>query len=173
MIAYTPRPGSKTALAVEYLTAHGGAATAIDLAEALDTERKNLPASFLAAVEAGLLEPCDLPNGKGYRLRGDSKGATPAPVPPPAAPLAAVPTPSPSRPAAPAPKPAPRPPAQREKNPPVRYRIGEFSDGALRIEGAEPDIDMRLIGEDDGLSITLSPAVAIALREFLQRRSPT
>lgn len=171
MIAYTPRPGSKTALAVEYLTAHGGAATAIDLAEALDTERKNLPATFAAAIQHGLIAVCDLPNGKGYRLRGDSKGATPAPVPPPAAPLAAAPTPTPSRPAAPAPKPAPRPPANREKKPRCA-RLGEFSDGSLRIEGAEPDIDMRLIGEDDGLCITLSPAVAIALREFLQRRSP-
>lgn len=70
MNVYTPRPGSKTAAAVDYLLAHGAAATAIDIAEACDSERKNLPACFKAAIDNGLLEVCDLPEGKGYRLRG-------------------------------------------------------------------------------------------------------
>lgn len=70
MNVYTPRPGSRTAAAVEYLLSHGAAATAIDLAEACDTERKNLPATLKAAIDNGLIEACDLPEGKGYRMRG-------------------------------------------------------------------------------------------------------
>lgn len=69
MNTYTPRPGSRTAAAVNYLRAHNGEATAIDIAEACDTERKNLPAQFKAALDNGLLEACYLPEGKGYRLR--------------------------------------------------------------------------------------------------------
>lgn len=70
MNVYTPRPGSRTAAAVEYLLSHGAAATAIDLAEACDTERKNLLATLKAAIDNGLIEACYLPEGKGYRMRG-------------------------------------------------------------------------------------------------------
>lgn len=68
MSNYTPRPGSKTAAAVDYLRANGGAAKFIDIAEAADTERKNLPATLKSAIDNGLIEACDLPDGKGYRL---------------------------------------------------------------------------------------------------------
>lgn len=68
MSNYTPRPGSKTAAAVDYLRTHGGAAKFIDIAEATDTERKNLPATLKSAIDNGLIEACDLPDGKGYRL---------------------------------------------------------------------------------------------------------
>jgi hypothetical protein len=78
---YTPRPGSKTEAAVNYLSAHAGAAGAIDLAEAIDTERKNLPAQFKAAIDHGLIEPCDLPEGFGYRLRGADARGTPRETP--------------------------------------------------------------------------------------------
>lgn len=68
MSNYTPRPGSKTAAAVDYLRAHGGAAKFIDIAEAADTERKNLQATLKSAIDNGLIEACELPDGKGYRL---------------------------------------------------------------------------------------------------------
>lgn len=77
MIEYIPRPGSKTAAAVDYLRAHGGAATTIALCDAIDTTRKNLPSQFKAAVERGLLEACDLPSGMGYRLVGTGAPGTP------------------------------------------------------------------------------------------------
>jgi hypothetical protein len=68
MTGYTPRPGSKTEIAVNYLRTHGGCATAIDLCEAMDCPRKNLPAMLKAAIDHGLLEPHPLPAGAGYRL---------------------------------------------------------------------------------------------------------
>ena len=77
MINYIPRPGSKTEAAVNYLRAHGGAATAVALSDAIDTARKNLAAQLKAATERGLLEPCDLPDGMGYRLVGTESPGTP------------------------------------------------------------------------------------------------
>jgi len=77
MITYIPRPGSKTETAVAYLRAHGGAATAIALSDAIDSPRKNLPAQFKAAIDNGLLEACDLPDGMGYRLVGTDAPGTP------------------------------------------------------------------------------------------------
>ncbi len=79
MSTYVPRPGSRTEAAINYLRAQGGAATAIDVAEAIDTERNNLPATLKAAMDNGLLEPWDLPNGKGYCLcgSGDAMPGTP------------------------------------------------------------------------------------------------
>lgn len=74
---YTPRPGSKTEAAVAYLRAQGGAATAIDLSDAIDSPRKNLPAQFKAAIDNRLLEACDLPAGMGYRLVGTDAPGTP------------------------------------------------------------------------------------------------
>jgi hypothetical protein len=85
MLEYIPRPGSKTETAVAYLRAHGGAATAIDLCEAMDTSRKNLPSQFKAAIDNGLLEACALPDGMGYRLVGidapGTKRESPTPRP--------------------------------------------------------------------------------------------
>lgn len=93
MTTYIPRPGSKTEAAVDYLRAHGGAATAIDICDAIDTTRKNLPSQFKAAVERGLLEACDLPDGMGYRLVGTDAPGTPRAVFAPAAPLIVWPDP--------------------------------------------------------------------------------
>jgi hypothetical protein len=81
MLIYTPRPGSKTEAAVEYLRAHGGRATAIDIAEAIDTERKNLHATFAAAIGAGLIEAWELTDGAGYALCEETaKPRAPAPA---------------------------------------------------------------------------------------------
>ncbi len=91
MIIYTPRPGSKTEAAVAYLRAHGGAATAIALSDAIDSPRKNLPAQFKAAIDNGLLEACDLPDGMGYRLVGTDAPGTARVPPKPTAPSTAAP----------------------------------------------------------------------------------
>jgi len=91
MIIYTPRPGSKTEAAVAYLRANGGSATAAAICEACDTERKNLTAQFKAAIDNGLLEACDLPEGTGYRLVGTDAPGTARTAPKPAAPSTAAP----------------------------------------------------------------------------------
>lgn len=77
MITYAPKPGSKTAATVAYLRANGGAATSSAICDAIDTDRKNLPAQFAAAIAHGLLEPCHLPDGMGYRLAGTDAPGTP------------------------------------------------------------------------------------------------
>lgn len=93
MSTYTPRPGSKTEAAVAYLRAHGGAATAIALSDAIDSPRKNIPAQFRAAIDRGLLEACDLPEGMGYRLVGPDAPGTPRAAPETAEPRMAWPAP--------------------------------------------------------------------------------
>ena len=82
MTSYTPRAGSKTEAAIAYLRAHGGAASALNLSEEIDSPRKNLPAQFKAAIDNGLLEACDLPLGMGYRLVGTEAPGTPRLAPP-------------------------------------------------------------------------------------------
>lgn len=101
MINYTPRPGSKTEAAVNYLHANGGRALAVDIAEAIDTERKNLHASFSAAIAAGLMEACELPGGAGYGLCDAAPAAAAPAAAAPAAAAADKPTPA-AAPAAPA-----------------------------------------------------------------------
>lgn len=221
---YTPRPGSKTEAAVNYLSAHGGAACAIDLAEAIDTERKNLPAQFKAAIDHGLIEPCDLPEGFGYRLRGADARGTPSEPPAKKVPSSiaatsanagqgtgdAIPKRGRGRPAlghASAPKapkkvqslPAPPPaseeagrypipeflraaarrkasqPAAAEGGEPIgpvtalaAFRVGEFSDGTLRLEGRHGELQVCMDADGDQYdAVTLSPAAARTLIEFL------
>ncbi len=85
MINYIPRQGSKTEAAIDYLRANGGAVTAIQLSDAIDIERKNMPALFKAAIDKGVLEACDLPDGMGYRLVGTDAPGIARTAPKPAA----------------------------------------------------------------------------------------
>ena len=78
MLEYIPRPGSKTAAA---------------LSDAIDSPRKNMPAQFKAAIDRGLLEACDLPDGMGYRLVGTDAPGTPRMAPETAAPRMVWPAP--------------------------------------------------------------------------------
>lgn len=187
MLNYTPRPGSKTEAAVEYLRAHGGRATAIDIAEAIDTERKNLYATFAAAIGAGLIEACELADGAGYALCGATREWAAVPVP---AASAAVParrgrsvvdgdpakakrTPRamakrPRLPDAPEPRVAPR--RVKASPPPVAtpdepFRCGFFSDGTLRLEGCN-------LLDGQVAQVTLSTAAAKVLATYLQAHKP-
>ena len=200
---YSPRPGSKTEAAVTYLRAQGGAATAIDIADEIDTERKNLQACFSAAIGAGLLEPCDLPAGVGYRLCGTDAPGTPRPAPrpkvqpeapPKAQSLAAVSdkdlrradlrrivkvepytcATSKAKPAKPA-KPAktvkpdhPAPdPAAGDPAAAATFRVGEYSDGTLRLEGLDPALIVTNGCGERMDAVILSPAAARILVEFM------
>ena len=223
MNTYTPRPGSKTEAAIEYLRANGGAATAIDLAEAIDTECKNMQAIFLAAIGGGLIEACDLTAGVGYRLCGtDAAGtARPAPARKPKAPAAAKVQPAaavsaadlrriakvepylgampvtPAKPAkakkpakaAPTPQPPPSLPLEEGGVSPsplqgegrggdgaatsqsqtshATFRVGEYSDGSIRIEGIDPALVLTHNAGEGPHAVTLSPAAARILVEFL------
>lgn len=202
---YTPRPGSKTEAAVDYLRAHGGAAIAIALAEAIDTERKNLPAQFKPAIDHGLIEPCDLPDGFGYRLAGTDAPGTQREAPErkrkPAAALPTLPTlqalgeapkrgrgrpkstdkpiktkaPTVTKPKAPKkvqPLPAlSLPPVQGEgrggDGDARAFRVGEYSDGPIRLEGMEPAMAITHNAGEGCNACTLSPTAARTLVEFL------
>lgn len=200
MIHYIPRPGSKTEAAVAYLAAHGGAATTLDIAEHIDTERKNLPAQFKAAIENGLIEACDLPEGVGYRLCGaDAPGtARPAPVKKSPSPLAGegrgeggepateirpylgkMPKAKPTKPRKPKTPVADLISGTGKMVPPLPnpspaggeglqgFRVGEYSDGAVRLEGLAP---VMIITDGAGelpSSVMLSPAAARLLVAFL------
>lgn len=185
MSNYVPRPGSKTEAAVDYLRANGGRALAVDIAEAVDTERKNLHALFTAAIAAGLMESCDLPGGPGYGLCSAAPAAAaaapikPAPAAAPQAPTKRRGRPPVAKPAKPpraliakeiqrrkavkrprtAPAPAPAPASSS-------FRCGFFSDGTLRLEGC--DADMTAVGGGYG-GINLSPGAAAVLTDFLAR----
>ena len=213
MSDYTPRPGSKTEAAVEYLRAKGGAAIAIALAEAIDTDRKNLQALFKPAVDHGLIEPCDLPEGFGYRLAGTDAPGTQREAPQrkrkPAAALPALPTLGslgqapkrgrgrPRKSDAPAqatkgkasrkakvqPVPAPFPAKEAAGAYPVpeflrakpsdpvatapAFRIGQYSDGSIRLEGLEPAMALTHNAGEGPCACMLSPAAARTLVEFL------
>jgi hypothetical protein len=180
MLTYTPRPGSKTEAAVEYLRTHGGRATAIDIAEAVDTERKNLHAIFAAAIGAGLIEGCTLPDGPGYALCGAGREWSAVPVPAASAAAsagsgstaAAKPTPdTPKRRGRPqgvpkAEKPRRSPPPA---TPSVEMRCGLFNDGSLRIEAGDTDALVRFFEDGNETTITFTPAAAAALIDYVRR----
>jgi hypothetical protein len=67
-MSYTPRPGSKTEAAVNFLRANGGQATAAQLAEGIDTEQKQFCGLFGAAITNGFLVEIEIGGKRGYRL---------------------------------------------------------------------------------------------------------
>lgn len=185
MLSYAPRPGSKTEAAVAFITGNGGEALCTEIRDAVDIDLKNQHASFSAAVDAGLLERCDLAGGAGYKIVGAKSSTAPAakPAETRAESLArelqvtkAVPARR-SRSMAQKPKviaaaelKKPKPlQKQKRKNgspPPMAapdepFRCGFFSDGTLRLEGCN-----QLDGT--AAQVTLSTAAARVLANYLR-----
>lgn len=202
-MSYTPRPGSKTEAAVNFIRSQGGSALARDIAEAIDADRKNLPALFTAAIAGGLLEAWDLPNGAGYCVCGSpAPGAAAAKAKTTLEPTPAIP-PAETRGEALArelqvakaiPARRSRSMAQKPKviaaadlpkakklgrtnsvPPPVTQamRCGMFNDGTLRIEAGDAEATVRFFEENSDDAVITFTPAAAAVLIDYIRRMPS
>jgi hypothetical protein len=75
-MTYTPRPGSKTEAAIDLIREKGGFALCTDIRDACDIDLKNIPGTFRAALDSGLLEYVETAEGMGYRLMAGTVAPT-------------------------------------------------------------------------------------------------
>lgn len=62
-MSYEPRPGSKTAAAIDYLRQNGGIAPRAEMCNAADIDTKNMLPILQTAIDHGVIEYCKLEDG--------------------------------------------------------------------------------------------------------------